>query len=384
MGFFYSGGGERTVLSQAAELRRRGFQVSVYASVISGSCFPELMKGLKIVEIAEWVPRSFPFRNAAGMILSSLSSPLRELGEHDVVIAHGQPSSWIGMRLKRKYGTPYISYLHQVNRFFKQRRVDQANWGTEKNLMLLNILHKKNSVLQSLDRLSVTYADAVLTNSQWIRRQVYEYYGVDTIVCYPGVGPNFLPSSDNGAPAKYILTTNRHYPQKRIDYLLQCMKEIVAEHEDVRCIITGEFTGHTSVLKKLVAKNGLEERVEFTGNISEAQLVQKYRDAYVYTYTSPEEDFGLGPVEAGACGTPAIVWDYAGPRETVIDQVTGFRVKPYDLHEMAEKHIELLEDRVKRDRMGKAACEHVLKNFTWRTHCDVLENTITDLINNRT
>ncbi|TRO53805.1 glycosyltransferase family 1 protein [Candidatus Bathyarchaeota archaeon] len=380
MGFFYSGGGERTVLSQAAELMRRGYKVNVYAPVISESCFPELMKGLNIVETADLIPKSLPFRNAAGMIYSSLSSPLREIGKHDVVIAHGQPSNWIGMRLKRKYGTPYISYLHQVNRFFKQRKVDQASWGTEKNLMLLNILHKKNLVLQGLDRLSVTYADAVLTNSQWIRRQVHEYYGVDPIVCYPGVGPRFLQSSKRDESRRYVLTTNRHYPQKRIDYLLQCMKGVVAEYEDVQCVITGEFTGHTSALKKIVADNGLEEVVKFTGSLSEAQLIEKYTDAYLYTYTSPEEDFGLGPIEAGACGTPAIVWDYAGPRETVIDNVTGFRVKPYDIQGMVEKHIKLLDDPSRRDRMGKAAHEHVLKKYTWRSHCDTLEKTITGLI----
>ncbi|MFH2110894.1 MAG: glycosyltransferase family 4 protein [Candidatus Bathyarchaeota archaeon] len=380
MGFFYSGGGERTVLCQAAELERRGFNVSIFAPVITNDCFPDLIKGLHTVEIARGVPQSFPFRNAAGMILSSLVSPLRELGEHDVVIAHGQPSNWIGMRLKRKCGTPYISYLHQVNRFFKQRKVDKTSWGTEKNLMLLNMLHKNNLVLQGLDRLSVKCADAVLTNSQWIQRQVKEYYGVDPAVCYPGVNANFVQSSDRGKSTRYVLTTNRHYPQKRIDYLLQCMKDIIVGHEDVRCVITGEFTGHTNVLKKIVAKNGLEEIVKFTGSLSEAQLVEMYRNAYVYTYTSPEEDFGLGPIEAGACGTPAIVWDYAGPRETVINQVTGFRVKPYDLHEMVEKHVELLDDPAKRDRMGKAACEHVSKNFTWRNHCDILEKTITGLI----
>lgn len=380
MGFFYNGGGERTVLSQAAELGRRGFQVSVYAPVISANCFPELMKGLSLVEIADWMPRSLPFRNAAGMVFSSLDSPLKELGKNDVMIAHGQPSNWICMRVKRKYGTPYISYLHQVNRFFKQRKVDQSSWGTEKNLMLLNILHKNNAVLRGLDRLSVKYADVVLTNSKWIRGQVHEYYGVDPIVCYPGVSPSFLHSSGRSTSRRYILTTNRHYPQKRIDYLLQCMKSIVAEHGDVQCVITGEFTGHTGALKKMAAENGLKKAAIFTGSLSEARLIDAYRDAYVYTYTSPEEDFGLGPIEAAACGTPAIVWDYAGPRETVIDNVTGFRVKPYDLQAMVEKHIELLDDPSKRDRMGKAARERVSRKYTWRSHCDALEKTMMSLI----
>ncbi len=43
MGFFYSGGGEKLVLREALELRRRGHQVTVYAPIVDrAACFPEL------------------------------------------------------------------------------------------------------------------------------------------------------------------------------------------------------------------------------------------------------------------------------------------------------------------------------------------------------
>ena len=44
MGFFYNGGGERTVLNEAIGLTERGHQVSVHAPIVTKDCFPDLQK----------------------------------------------------------------------------------------------------------------------------------------------------------------------------------------------------------------------------------------------------------------------------------------------------------------------------------------------------
>jgi len=120
----------------------------------------------------------------------------------------------------------------------------------------------------------------------------------------------------------------------------------------------------------------ITESIIFTDQVSEKKLVDLYRNAYVFTYTSPEEDFGLGPLEAGACGVPSIVWDHAGPRETVIDGETGFRVKPYDVLEMAERHLQLLDKPELRQKMGHQAASHVKERFSWMNHIDIIEKTL--------
>lgn len=370
MGFFYSGGGERTVLNQAQGLQQMGHDVCVYAPTVSDDCFPELQNGLEIIELNEWIPKDLAYRSAIGMVASSLNIPYDQLKRNDVIIAHAQPSNWIAYMLRKKYGIPYLAYLHQVNRFFKPRKIDiESGWDTNDNISLLRFLHKGNFVIKYIDEISVKSANMVLTNSAWIKRQIKSYYDLTPNVCYPGVDLHkftyHVPSKND----RYILSTNRHFPQKRIDYVIHCMKGISESFEDVYCIVTGGFTKHTAELIALRDKLGLDDKVFFTGNVETKKLIKLYENAYTYAYTSPEEDFGLGPVESGACGTPSIVWDYAGPKETVMDGVTGYRIEPYDVKKMTDKHILLLEDPDLRDSLGKNASSYVNNNFSWNKHC---------------
>jgi glycosyltransferase involved in cell wall biosynthesis len=376
MGFFYSGEGERTVLNQAKGLMKKGHQVKVYAPIIAKDCFPELAKEVELVKISKNVPESAPLKTALKMIDSSLQPPTKEFRDDEVIIAHGQPSNWIAYRVSKKTGTPYVSYLHQANRFLHPREVDRkTGWKIDPSLAFLNLLHKGNSVIKKLDNISIKSSTIILTNSNWIRLQIQQAYQKNSVICYPGVDiqkfkPTEKPTND------YILTTNRHIPQKRIDYLLTCIKKIKAKYPEIQCKITGESTPHTRELKELRSKLQIEKNVTFTGKLSAEQLISAYQNAYTYAYTSPEEDFGLGPLEAAACKIPSIVWDHAGPRETVINEKTGFRVKPYDLDKMTEKHILLLEDPPLREKMGKNAFKHVKSKFTWKHHCDRLEKVL--------
>jgi len=374
MGFFYSGGGERTVLREAIGLRERGFEADVYAPTISGDCYPELMRQVGARELFWWIPEGIGVRSSLGMVLSCLLSPslVKRFELYDAVIAHGQPSSWLAFKAKERYGTPYICYLHQTNRFLYPRMVDrQVGWGNDRDMQLIELVHKGNRLIKNLDSESVLGSDLILTNSEWIRGKIREDYGADAVTCHPGVDTEKFGRVDyDPTEGIYILSTNRHYPQKRLDMLISCVGKIVESHPEVRCYITGGYTKYTRDLLRLIRRLGLEKTVFLTGNLPSIGLVEKYQHAYLYSYPSPEEDFGLGPLEAGACGVPSVVWDHAGPRETVVEGRTGFRVKPYDLEEYTERHLELLEDPGLRTRMGEAAFRHVRERFTWDNHVE--------------
>jgi glycosyltransferase involved in cell wall biosynthesis len=146
------------------------------------------------------------------------------------------------------------------------------------------------------------------------------------------------------------------------------MARIVKEVPDVKCFIAGKRTRYTTELEILRGKQSLRDKVVFTGFLDSHQLVKAYQRASTYAFTSPEEDFGLGPIEAAACGVPSVVWDHAGPRETVVQGVTGYRVKPYSIEKMAERHVELLNDEKMRTSMGKNARRLVKQSFSWERH----------------
>jgi glycosyltransferase involved in cell wall biosynthesis len=375
MGFFYNGGGERTVLNQAIELGRRGHDVEVFAPIVKDDCFPELRKEVNLTETSGLLPPSMPLRNAMGMIYSSILVPIKRLNGFDAIVAHGQPSAWMAVNVKRRYGTPVITYLHQVNRFFSPRDVDKkSGWTTDSNLLTLEALHRGNLIVKRLDAHSVKNSNTVLTNSEWIKKKITHYYGVNSHVCYPGLDSAKFKKTNERTKTVYLLSTNRHYPQKRLDYLLRCMAELVKSYPSLMCYITGGFTKHTRYLMKIAERYKLAGNVAFTGNIATRELIKLYQNACIYTFTSPEEDFGLGPIEAAACGVPSVVWDNAGPRETVIHGGTGFRATPYSVKELASYHRKLLEDPALRDEIWDSAFKYSRKKFTWEKHVDILED----------
>jgi len=241
------------------------------------------------------------------------------------------------------------------------------------------MLSKNNPIIKELDNISIKKSSMIATNSIWIRKQIKNHYDCDAMVCYPGVDVDeFKPKRKKTDPI--ILTTNRHYPQKRLDYLISCMTRIVKDVPEVKCFITGKRTHYTKELEILRRKKGLQETVVFTGFLDSQQLVENYQRASTYAFTSPEEDFGLGPIEAAACGVPSVVWDHAGPRETVVQGVTGFRVEPYSIEKMAERHVELLSDEKTRTGMGKNARKLAKQTFTWERHANRMNAAIQKIL----
>ena len=381
MGLFYCGGGERTVLNEAIGFQNRGHEVTVFCPTVNPGCYPELTKEIEIKDFCWWLPYKFPNRNALGMIYSAISSPaiVKYFRDFDVVLAHSQPSNWIAYQVKRYLKIPYVSYLHQANRFLYPRDIDKiTGWSTDTDIEILKYIHKIAFFISRLDRISLEGAEKLLVNSKWVKNQVKKWYGLEPEVCYPGVNTEKFRQIriNDESREQYILSTNRHYPQKCLHMLLRVFSMIQSDYPRLRCYLTGAYTKHTNHLLEYARKLKISEKVVFTNKLNESDLLDLYRGAYVYTFTSPEEDLGLGPIEAGALDVPSIVWDNAGPQETVLDGITGYRVKPFDVEEMSKKHLCLLGDPALRCEMGLNASRFIHETFTWKNHIDILEKTL--------
>jgi glycosyltransferase involved in cell wall biosynthesis len=90
------------------------------------------------------------------------------------------------------------------------------------------------------------------------------------------------------------------------------------------------------------------------------------------------EDFGLGPVEAMACGTPVVVWDDgAGPCETTATGFSGFRARPYDFEDFAEKTMKTFD--VDKNSIGDRLHDYVKCRFSDELHLKTLIGTLRGL-----
>jgi len=389
MGFMYSGGGERTAIYECILLKKRGHDVVCFAPAVRpDTSHPELIKQIDLKGFIPRVRMKLPLRDFLSLSASSILAPVvsRKFMRFDAILCHGQPAIWIAYQITRRIEKMYFCYLHQPARFLYPREIDlMVGWKTKKDFALLNDLVKLGRPFaRAFDHVSVVSADSVLVNSQWIRSQVRRIYGTPATVCAPGVDvEKFVPVEKKldvmigglKIKAPFILSTNRHYPQKGMEYAIKIMPTVLREC-DVNLVLTGDFTNYTLRLMQLAKSLGVSHRVVFTNRVSEKSLIELYQNASVYAYTSPCEDFGLGPVEAMACGTPAIVWDYAGPTETVLDGLTGYRARPYQIDDLADKVTRLLKDANLNRRMAENAVKHVSERYSWSNHIDILESVI--------
>jgi len=392
MGFMYSGGGERTAIYENLLLKEKGHKVECFAPTVrTNVCHPDLIKGIDLKGFVPKVKIPLPLRDFLSLALSSFSVPFyaHKFADFDIFLCHGQPATWIGYCVAKTLRKPYVCYLHQPARFLYPRPIDlEVGWETKRDFALLNNLVKiAKPIVSAWDHISVASANAVLVNSKWTSELVKEIYGCTPMVCPPGVDtqryrPSFdhtkLTMNDKTIRKPFILSTNRHYPQKGLKYLIAMMPKIL-KNCDATLVLTSHFTKHTPTIKKLAKDLKIEEKVVFTNLVSENDLIKLYQQADVYVYSSPCEDFGLGPIEAMACGTPAVVWDYAGPTETVISGFTGFRAKPYSIDDFADKVLRLLTDEALKRKMGRNAVNFVRENYSWKIHMRILESVLLSL-----
>lgn len=375
------GGVENVVLKQTELLRGRGHDVNCYFAYLDE-------RSLKDLGNPYGYARSyfnFPILNhkATRIILSVPLAPLtlNAFKNADVLLCHGYGSaSWIGYNLKKIKGVRYISYIHFLPRFLYFDAEARKLWRFDSTRRLIDALGKvTRPLLKKSDFIGISNSDRVLVNSRFTGRLVKAIYGVQSLVCYPPVDTRIYKPLDNEAVQKIrsrfgwplILSTGRIVPIKRWEWLIEMMPYVTRVFPSATLAITGEISSENAEyvqrLIKLAKSLGIRRNMKFLGFRELSELVELYNAAEVYAFQPPKEYLGLGPVEAMACGTPAVVWnDGAGPCETVVDGKTGFRAKPYDLEDFAEKVMKTLD--MDKLAMCNFAYHHVKESFSHEKH----------------
>jgi glycosyltransferase involved in cell wall biosynthesis len=131
--------------------------------------------------------------------------------------------------------------------------------------------------------------------------------------------------------------------------------------------ITGdpELKEYSEMINKSISEKNLENRVIPVGNIENMKDFYAAGDILLSCSTFPES-FGRTIIEAMANGIPSVAFDEGGPSEIIEDNITGFLINPYNLKNMCESILELINNKEKRLEMGKSAKEKSFSLYNYR------------------
>lgn len=160
------------------------------------------------------------------------------------------------------------------------------------------------------DRSTAHRVDQFVADSGYVAARISRYYNREAKVLYPPVDTAFF-TPDGSPPGPYFLVVSALVPYKRID---------LAVAAATRLDVPLKVVGSGPDLDRLRARAG--GSVSFLGGVGDDELLKLYRGARALILPA-EEDFGIAPVEAMACGRPAIAFGRGGAVETVIPGVTG-------------------------------------------------------------
>jgi len=164
--------------------------------------------------------------------------------------------------------------------------------------------------LRRWDVSSASRVHHFIANSKHVADRIRRHYGREASVIPAPVDTEFYTPGE-GEPGDYYLIVSALVPYKRVGLAVRAFSR-----DGRRLVVIGTGSDERRI------RRGATSNVEFLGNIDDRALLRYYRGARALIFPG-EEDFGITPLEAMACGRPVIAYSRGGALETVVDGVTG-------------------------------------------------------------
>ena len=202
----------------------------------------------------------------------------------------------------------HVSYIHSPMRYAWDLQHQCLRESRLERGLLSWLARWQLHGLRIWDQRTANGVDHMIANSAFIARRIHKIYRRDATVIYPPVDVGmFTPGAPGERTGEFYLTASRVVPHKRMDLIV----EAFGQRPDQRLVVIGEGPA----LKRI--RRRAPPNVQFLGYQPAEVLRDHMRRARAFIFAA-EEDFGIIPVEAQACGTPVIAFGKGGVTETVV------------------------------------------------------------------
>jgi glycosyltransferase involved in cell wall biosynthesis len=280
-----------------------------------------------------------------------------DLSGHDFVISSSHCAAKAVVAPK---GVRHLCYCHSPMRYAWDQF--EAYFGPERVGALASrwIYRPILTRLARWDASTAQRVDRFVANSQHVAGRIRRYYNRAATIVYPPVDTVFYhPSAVT--PGRHFLIVSALVPYKRIDLAMASCERLGAPLR-----IAGDGPERDRLERQAGAN------VTFLGRLSDEGLRDEYRCAAAVLMPG-EEDFGIVPVEAQACGTPVVALGKGGALETVVDGETGVLFDDAGVEAMAGAL-----ERAARTRFDPARIRAHAEGFSRERHINAMRAVIAE------
>jgi glycosyltransferase involved in cell wall biosynthesis len=206
--------------------------------------------------------------------------------------------------------TPMRYAWDQFDAYFGAQRIGRPASAVMRRVM---------ARLARWDRRTADRAHRYVAISHYVAGRIRRYYNREATVIYPPVDTDFF-RPDGAVPARQALVVSALVPYKRVDVAIDACR--LAR---VPLKIAGDGPDRRALERRVGSGASGSSVVTFLGRRTNEEIRDLYREAAVVLLPG-EEDFGIVPLEAQACGRPVVAYARGGALETVVPGATGLLV----------------------------------------------------------
>jgi glycosyltransferase involved in cell wall biosynthesis len=280
----------------------------------------------------------------------------------DIIHAHWSlPQGLIGIIAKRIFKIPCVTSIH----------------GSD-------VYGLRSAFFKALNTMVIRNSDVCTANSMATARIARKVCGNENINVLPmGVDTEYFSKTHDVASLKrkfkiegpLILFVGRLIDWKGTAYLIKAIPEILQRFPTAKALMIGSGP-QKDELVGLAETLALQEHVIFIDEVPQKELVAFYSMADIFVLPSivneNGETEGLGVVllEAMACGLPVIGCNVGGIPDIIRNDVTGLLARQKDPGDLAEKIIQMLSDKVLRNKVIQNGLDLIERKFSWEAISD--------------
>ncbi len=306
------GGPVEAVHSLASALSAKGHDVTVFTTNIDGdddldvpTGVPVKKDGVDVIYYPVKRPRAYCYSPDLGRAVKERA------GSFDVVHIHSVYlyPTLIASYWCRRLGKPYL-----INPFgaLDPRMIKLK--GTLRKRLYISLIERRNVNGSSAIHAASEYEKAALRSFGFNTSLAVVSHGIDTSrYNKPDEKNAFMEKYPSLKDKKIVLFLGRMHPKKGLELLAGAFRDVAFVMSKACLIIAGsgepKYEAH---VKEVFSRGGLDEKVIFTGLLTDEDKIAALKSCDVFVLTSYGENFGIAVLEAMACGVPVIVSDRVG------------------------------------------------------------------------